>query len=312
MIRLHSSLRAIPASFLLTVSMLLPSAGSAVALNSNFCDVAQAGPAPVAAGRSGSHTRAEPNVEAAYRAELDRLARAGSGSNGRKPGGDPPPTTTGGIIDVYFHVIHSTSNQGDVSDRLIDDQIDVLNDAFAPGGWSFQLVGTTRTANDSWFSNLESPSVENAAKSALRQGSAVDLNIYSAGLETYLGWATFPSSYASNPSYDGVVIWYGSLPTFGSGPYDEGDTATHEVGHWMGLYHTFQGGCSKQNDLVADTPAERSPAFGCPEGRDTCHGPGADPIQNFMDYTDDACMDEFTSGQDYRMDQQFSQYRFGK
>ena len=227
---------------------------------------------------------------------------------------------TGGTINVYFHVIRrgtGTAN-GDVPDSQISQQISVLNGAFAGTGWTFNLVATTRTTNSTWYDGCASSTTETQIKNALRQGSADDLNIYSCNPSGgLLGWATFPSSYSSQPSKDGVVILYSSMPGGGADPYDEGDTATHEVGHWMGLYHTFQGGCAKNattgGDQVADTPAERSPAYGCPGGRDSCrHIAGLDPIENFMDYSDDACMFKFTTGQDTRMDAQFTAYRFGK
>jgi hypothetical protein len=222
---------------------------------------------------------------------------------------------TGGTISVYWHTITSTSGQGNVSSSQISQQINVLNAAYASTGWQFALASTNVTANNSWYT-CSGGTCETQMKNALRQGTADDLNIYSNNMGGgLLGWATFPSDYRRSPKLDGVVILYSSLPGGSAAPYNLGDTATHEVGHWMGLYHTFQGGCARQatkGDMVADTPAEKSAAFGCPTGRDTCSSAGLDPIKNFMDYTDDACMDHFTAGQDARMDAQFTTYRFGK
>ena len=228
-----------------------------------------------------------------------------------QPGND----VTGGTINVYFHVIRKGTGyaNGDITDKMIADQIAVLSAAYGSWGWSFNLVSTDRTTNSQWFGMRQGSKAERDAKRALRKGTADDLNIYSAGLSSgLLGWATFPSSYASNPINDGVVILYSSVPGGTAAPYNQGDTATHEVGHWMGLYHTFQGGCAEPGDYVSDTPAEASPAYGCPTGRNTCSAAGLDPITNFMDYTDDPCMNTFSAGQDTRMDAQFTTYRYGK
>ncbi len=233
----------------------------------------------------------------------------------REAKGQPLASAMGGVIDVYFHVISAgpAASQGNLPDAQIAAQMQVLNDAYAAAGYSFQLVAVTRTQNAAWYVMSPDSAAEQQAKAALRQGGADALNVYSAnpggGL---LGWATFPSDYAGDMSNDGVVILFSSVPGGTAEPYNLGDTATHEVGHWMGLYHTFQGGCGIRGDQVRDTPAERSPAYGCPVGRDTCTKPrqaGLDPITNFMDYTDDACMVEFTTRQDARMDSQFTMYR---
>ncbi|HZN94766.1 MAG TPA: zinc metalloprotease [Myxococcales bacterium] len=235
-------------------------------------------------------------------------------------------------VQVYFHVITSTSGQGNLTDNVINNQISVLNSAYAgtdnqraPGQgasaqatsntpFRFVLAGTTRTANNTWYTMGYNSAAETAAKTALRQGGAAALNIYSANIGGgLLGWATFPSSYASKPNMDGVVMLYSSAPGGSAVPYDRGDTATHEIGHWLGLYHTFQGGCNKNNDYVSDTPAEKSPYFGVPPPySDTCTAsrfPGRDPIENFMDYTDDVAMFQFTAGQSARMDSLVAQYR---
>lgn len=269
----------------------------------------------VAAG----HRCATPHVDEDRVAAIDKFMLVNRGGPGRssKPGDPVPAAATGGVINVYLHIITDTAGHGALTQSQINDQMKVLNDAYAGTGWSFQLLTVDTTANNAWYTMGYGTTAEIQAKNALRKGTAADLNIYSANIGGgLLGWATFPSDYTRSPKMDGVVVLNASLPGGTAAPYNLGDTATHEVGHWMGLYHTFQGGCARKStggDIVADTPAEKSAAFGCPTGRDTCTGiAGLDPITNFMDYTDDACMDRFSAGQDARMDSAYSTYRLGK
>ena len=243
------------------------------------------------------------------------------GSDPTQPGGEGDDTSfasaPGSItVPVAFHVITAQNGAGALSQADIDAQIKVLNDAFsgATGGpdtpFRFELTSVDTTANNSWYRMSPGSNAESQAKSSLRTGGPETLNVYTANLGGgLLGWATFPDSFANNPSDDGVVLLVSSLPNGSSAPFNEGDTGTHEVGHWLGLYHTFQGGCGGTGDGVGDTPAERSAASGCPMGRDTCPSAGADPITNFMDYSDDSCMFEFSPGQVARMDAAFTTYR---
>ena len=228
-----------------------------------------------------------------------------------------------GSVDVstIFHVITPTDATPEQKTRLnglVSAQMDVLNSSYAgsTGGeatqtpFTFELTDTNFVTNEAW-STVTPGGKERKMKRALHEGDTSTLNVYAANIgDGLLGWATFPSGYKENQAYmDGVVILDESMPGGAAAPYDGGDTLVHEVGHWLALYHTFQGGCMGDGDEVGDTPAEAGPAFGCPTGIDTCAAPGVDPINNFMDYTDDACMYEFTPGQAARMSDAWLQYR---
>lgn len=216
-------------------------------------------------------------------------------------------------IPVHFHVLHDGAN-GNVSDALVERQISTLNDSYGGrnGGAdtriSFELREVTRTDNAAWFKDPER--YEATYKPTLRKGDKGTLNLYSADTgSALLGWSTFPWKYEAEPNMDGVTVHYGSMPGAHIENFNKGFSATHEVGHWLGLYHTFQDGCGGEGDRVADTPDQRDPTHGCPSGKDTCPSPGLDPVNNYMDYSYDTCMTSFTAGQGSRMHKVWTAYR---
>ena len=237
---------------------------------------------------------------------------------------DRPRLANGSVtITTIFHVITDHTLGPDERsryDQLIANQMTVLNDAYAgrtaaaasDTPFRFRLQEVTYTANASW-ATVAPGKVERDMKTALHQGDSTTLNVYAADIGGgLLGWAYFPKAYNNGRDYiDGVVILDESMPGGNAGKYAEGDTLTHEVGHWLMLEHTFKSGCSASGDFVADTPKEAYPQFDCPVGADSCPAPGVDPIHNFMDYTQDSCMNMFTAGQADRMSDAWLAFRAG-
>ena len=225
------------------------------------------------------------------------------------------------VVRTYVHVIANgwKRSQGMLSPAEVRAQMRVLNRSFAGTtspdaantSFRFQLVGTTYTVKPAWSQMLPDSAAEWEAKRTLRRGDERTLNVYLSGLGGgLLGYAYYPEFNNPEPWRDGVVILNESIPGGSLAPYNQGDTLPHEVGHWLGLAHTFDGGCSPTNDRVRDTPAQRTPTTGCPEHKDTCpRMPGVDPVENFMDYSADSCMNAFTRGQAARMDAVWQVFR---
>ncbi len=231
------------------------------------------------------------------------------------------PTTV--RIPVYVHVIKGTHRgEGNpFGPKRVARLISILNGGFSgaqssfnvPTRYRFVLKHTDYTKRDGWYHAYLNGPRDQKAKRALHRGGAGSLNLYlNAGgprNNDVLGWSRFPWQYAANPKLDNVSVNIAATPGGSARGYNLGDTVIHETGHWMGLFHTFQGGCGTQGDLVADTPAEAEPSYYCETTRDTCTAPGLDPVRNFMDYSLDSCMNMFTAGQVSRMDAAFEKWR---
>jgi hypothetical protein len=231
-------------------------------------------------------------------------------------------------IPVVVNVLYRTATEN-ISDAQIQSQIDVLNRDFtntntdgsltpaefqderASVGIRFRLAGVNRKYSSKRSWSIATDEMKRSSTGGLDPTDpANNLNMWVVNKMTYygqtiLGYAQFPDGPAAT---DGVVIGYNYFGSTGvlSAPYDKGRTATHEVGHWMNLYHIW-GDATCGSDEVDDTPQHNTNNYGCPTypHKSTCTGTPIEMTMNYMDYTNDACMYMFTAGQASRMNATF-------
>lgn len=230
-------------------------------------------------------------------------------------------------IPVVVHVVYNSDAQN-ISDAQILSQIDILNKDYSrlnsdtanvplmfkpvASGTGIQFCLAQRDPNGNASTGIvrkhttqSTFTTDDAVKHASSGGddawdAAKYLNIWVCNLGGgLLGYAMFPGG---DPAVDGVVILYTAFGNTGTAaaPYNLGRTATHEVGHWLNLYHIW-GDADCGNDLVADTPTQQTSNFGCPSFPHISCSNSGDMSMNYMDYTDDRCMYMFTAGQATRM-----------
>lgn len=260
------------------------------------------------------------DLEKRYRQNSAAYKPGNGNGNGNNNGGggdpvDPPAGDNLGVvtIPVYIHVVYSNSNEN-ISDAQIQSQMTVLNDDFrrnnadasqtpslfapvaADTEIQFTLAGVFRYANSrtSWGTN-------DAVKGQYPPITpSTHLNMWVCNIGGgILGYAQFPGG---NAATDGVVMspQYFGTTGYVAAPFDGGRTTTHEVGHYLNLRHIWGDGRCNRDDFVSDTPKSDRPNYGCPSFP-TTHCRSTDMTMNYMDYTDDACMNMFSAGQKERM-----------
>ncbi|KAF8157879.1 hypothetical protein B0H34DRAFT_433133 [Crassisporium funariophilum] len=229
------------------------------------------------------------------------------------------------VFDTYVNVVaaNMTLEGGWIPDSQIVAQMDHLNKGYQGTGISFRFINTTRIISSYWHQTLYTPESDLEITillefgSTFKKGGVKDLNLNFIGFtlnDDTAGFGFPPSLIEDVGPADGVYVKYTTVPG-GSDPDRQGSTATHEVGHWLSLWHTFQGGCDgeidgEKGDGVEDTAPQATSSLGeCPIGRDSCPGGGPDPINNIMDYGKEECRTSFTPGQITRMHEAILAYR---
>jgi hypothetical protein len=207
-------------------------------------------------------------------------------------------------IPVAFHNVYA-GKKGKVSDQNIQALVSTLNEGFAGTPFEFFLAKVDRANNRGWYNNCFDVKVEQRLKKQLATTPQEFLNIYSCSIAggNVLGFAYLPFMWPEKSFMHGVMLDHLALP--GSGDPDfgvKGSVVVHEVGHYLGLWHTFQGGCA-DGDEVADTPAQISPPqFKCSPVDSCPEQPGMDDVHNFMSYApSEECFEHFTPLQTERM-----------
>lgn len=295
----------------------------------------------------GRSMAADPTL-AARRELFDRLVQEAERKGLIPPGAARPGSAAAAItyvIPVAVHIVHQGGPEN-ISDNQVLSQIYALNRDCAntpghpfpavntgiqfclaqnlppasPVAWS-TMPGVTRDNSPQTNHTYGNPVSEAALKAISYLPSNQYLNVWvvktiAGGGGSVAGYATFPGTVP--PTLDGIVVRYDA---FGSNftPYgasftlllgnSDGKITTHEVGHYLNLYHPFTGGCTPPGDQVSDTPPEAVNRTGCPTTSLTSCTAANDPIENFMDYTNDPCRFAFTAGQLVRMQAAIASYR---